>query len=229
MSFQFKQFKVNDEHCAMKVGTDGVLLGAWANGTCTRALDIGTGSGLIALMLAQRFPEAQIIGIDIDAIAVEQAQDNFAASPWPNRLTASCVALQAFQDAPFDLIVSNPPYFQNSLKAPDTQRSQARHTDTLSYAQLIEHAARLLTPNGCLTLILPIEAEREIIGLAASVNLYPNNICRVRGHEHKPFKRIMIHFTHEVCSLPAEDTLTLANSQNQRSDAYAYLTRDFYL
>ncbi len=229
MSFLFKQFKVNDEHCAMKVGTDGVLLGAWANSTCTRVLDIGTGSGLIALMLAQRFSESHIIGIDIDSAAIEQARNNFALSPWHNRLTASCMALQDFQDTPFDLIVSNPPYFQNSLKAPNAQRSQARHTDTLSYAQLIKHAARLLTQNGCLALILPIEAEREIIALAASEALYHSHICRVRGHENKPFKRILISFTHELCSLPAEETLTLTDSQNQRSEAYTQLTRDFYL
>ena len=163
LGFQFKQFFVRHDRCAMKVGTDGVLLGCWsgydaaAAGSPTiphryhyaRCLDIGTGSGLIALMLAQRFPDALIDAIDIDKAAVEQAAENFAASPWSDRLHAFHVRLQEWQShsAP-SLIVSNPPYFQNSLKNPDKGRQTARHTDTLSFCELIHHSTRLLSENG---------------------------------------------------------------------------------
>ncbi len=260
MSFRFKQFIVNDEQCAMKVGTDGVLLAAWAASFPSQEicevnaavqvsplmggrkggsiLDIGTGSGLIALMLAQRFPDAHITAIDIDADAVAQANANFAASPWSTRLHAEQIALQDFYLPPFQLIISNPPFFCNSLKNPDKSRTLARHTDTLSYDELITHAARLLAPNGIFSLILPIEAEEEIITRAAHHGLYPLRLCRVRGNARKPFKRVMLDFrkapeTFEHSNLrtfePHIDTLTLEDAPNHRSEEYAHLTRDFYL
>ena len=183
LGFQFKQFFVRHDRCAMKVGTDGVLLGCWsgydaaAAGSPTiphryhyaRCLDIGTGSGLIALMLAQRFPDALIDAIDIDKAAVEQAAENFAASPWSDRLHAYCAKLQEWSivnSQLYSLIVSNPPYFQNSLKNPDKGRQTARHTDTLSFSELIHHSTRLLSENGILALILPAEAESEVCELA---------------------------------------------------------------
>ncbi len=239
--FRFKQFTVHDDQCAMKVGTDGVLLGAWtatANGEWLTAngaiLDIGTGSGLIALMLAQRFPNAHILGIDIDAYAVSQANQNFAISPWNTRLHAEHIALQDLaSNSKFQLIVSNPPFFQNSLKAPNAARSTARHTDTLSYADLIAHSAALLAPNGILSLILPFEAEEEIIQLAYTHNLFPTRICRVRGNERKPFKRVIIDFiqTSKPQNLKTSkpQNLTLEDAPNHRSKAYATLTHDFYL
>ena len=134
----------------MKVGTDGVLLGAWcpvsSQASSFKVLDVGTGSGLIALMLAQRLPEAKITAIDIDAGAVEQAAYNFGMSPWADRLNCQQISLQDLEgEGVYDLIVSNPPYFQDSLKNPDSQRAIARHTDTLSYDELLKHSARLLT------------------------------------------------------------------------------------
>ncbi len=265
MSFCFKQFYVHDEQCAMKVGTDGVLLGAWAasfppvGGTAPSdrrseaekegglILDIGTGSGLIALMLAQRFPQANILGIDIEENAVNQANENFAASPWHNRLQAEKVALQDMQSLPLmgeleranlppsrgdkrgAIIVSNPPYFHNSLKAPNAARSTARHTDTLSYEDLLYHSNRLLADDGVLSLILPIEAEQSIIQEAAKYGLYPTRLCRVRGNERKPFKRLLIEFQRSVATTIEETTLTLEDAPNQRSEAYKALTSDFYL
>ncbi len=260
MSFCFKQFIVHDEQCAMKVGTDGVLLGAWAaaaHGLWLTAhgsiLDIGTGSGLIALMLAQRFPDAHITAIDIDADAVVQANANFAASPWSNRLHAEHTSLQDFigvnlqtfrtcnlrtEPCSFHLIISNPPFFCNSLKNPDKSRTLARHTDTLSYDDLMAHGSRLLAPNGIFSVILPIEAEEEIITRAAQHGLYPTRLCRVRGNERKPFKRVMLDFvkapeTFEPSNPrtfePHITTLTLEDAPNHRSEAYAHLTRDFYL
>ncbi len=257
MSFCFKQFFVHDELCAMKVGTDGVLLGAWcasANGEWLTAngaiLDIGTGSGLISLMLAQRFPDAHILGIDIDENAVQQARQNFADSPWADRLHAEHIALQNFltfepsnlptEQTQFALIVSNPPYFQNSMKNPDAARTTARHTDSLSYEELLSCSAKLLLNHGTLSLILPIEAEQEILTLAAHNGLYLRRLCRVRGNERKPFKRLLIEFQkqeslhepqtpYEETTLILEETLTLEDAPNQRSTDYARLTQDFYL
>ncbi|MCM1034521.1 MAG: methyltransferase [Paludibacter sp.] len=236
MSFRFKQFYVEDSDCAMKVGTDGVLSGAWTPIPPTRppynVLDIGTGSGLIALMIAQRCPEAYITAIDIDADAIGQSKHNFANSRWSNRLTARHLSLQqlALTSERFDLIVSNPPYFKNSLKAPDPQRTLARHTDSLTYEQLLQGAKQLLTPQGCLSLILPASEEQNIVQMGAQEQLYPTHICRVRGRENKPFKRVMIHFANGIHPSAANiATLTLEEGTNQRTAAYRTLTQDFYL
>ena len=168
----------------MKVGTDGVLLGAWAPAGI-RILDVGTGSGLIARMLMQRCPEAEVEGIDIDEAAAEQAREN--------GVKAYCAKLQEWQGT-YDLIVSNPPYFQNSLKNPDKGRLTARHTDTLSYAELIHHSARLLNENGQLALILPAEAENEVRQLAAAENLFLTRVTRVYSKESKPARRVLLAF-----------------------------------
>ena len=224
----------------MKVGTDGVLLGAWAPGG-TRILDIGTGSGLIALMLAQRFPEASIDAIDIDEAAVEQARENFAASPWTDRLHAYQAKVQEWQmvngTCPngkwYDLIVSNPPYFQNSLKNPDKGRQTARHTDTLSYAELLRHSARLLAEKGLLALVLPAEAEQAVRGLAAAELLSLTHLTRVYSKESKPARRVLLEFekstSRDTDISITEDSLVLENEIGGRSAAYQELTKDFYL
>ena len=207
----------------MKVGTDGVLLGAWAP-TGTRILDVGTGSGLIARMLMQRCPEAKVEGIDIDEAAVEQACEN--------GVRAFQARLQDWQGS-YDLIVSNPPYFQNSLKNPDEGRKTARHTDTLSYAELIHHSARLLTENGQLALILPAEAENEVRQLAAAEDLYLTRATRVYSKESKPARRVLLCFAKlkiEDFRLEiVEDTLVLEDEKGGRSLPYQNLCRDFYL
>ena len=140
-SFQFKQFTINQDRCAMKVGTDGTLLGAWANapkGPC-RILDIGTGTGLVALMMAQRYPESQVVGIDIDRDAIIQAQENVDASPFSERITIINEDATKIDDKEvFDAIVCNPPYFVDSLTCPESQRTLARHTVTLTYEQLMK-------------------------------------------------------------------------------------------
>lgn len=222
MSFRFKQFFIEDSQCAMKVGTDGVLLGAWAP-TGTRILDVGTGSGLIARMLMQRCPEAEVEGIDIDPNAVEQAREN--------GVKAFVSSLQEWQGK-YDLIVSNPPYFQNSLKNPDKGRQTARHTDTLSYEELIKHSARLLTEDGQLALILPAEAENEIRQLAGAEGLYLTRVTRVYSKESKPARRVLMSFSRDTgitehrCT---EDTLVLEDEKGGRSLPYQTLCRDFYL
>ena len=239
----------------MKVGTDGTLLGAWApveqaqNGTI---LDVGTGSGLIALMLAQRCPEATILGIDADEAAALQAAENFALSKWSDRLTAKHISLQQLaQDetysASFDLIVSNPPYFVDSLKNPDATRRTARHTDSLSFAELLDCSQRLLKPNGTLALILPAEAEQTLLTLASQRELSPYTITRVHTRTHKPAKRILLALQNsppKVGGVPegggsmsdwvnkslTTNTLILQDeSGTPRSAAYQNLCKDFYL
>ena len=206
----------------MKVGTDGVLLGAWCP-IGTRILDVGTGSGLIARMLMQRCPETEVEGIDIDEAAVEQACEN--------GVKAYCSPLQKWQGS-YDLIVSNPPYFQNSLKNPDKGREMARHTDTLSYAELIHHSARLLKEGGQLALILPAEAENEIRQLAATENLFITHVTRVYSKETKPVRRVLLAFSRNNGITEyryTEDVLVLEDEKGGRSAAYSELCKEFYL
>ena len=217
----------------MKVGTDGVLLGAWApivfsnQYSVFSILDVGTGSGLIARMLMQRCPEAHIDAIDIDPDAAEQAREN--------GIRAFQARLQDWKleiGHCYDLIVSNPPYFQNSLKNPDKGREMARHTDTLSYAELIQHSARLLQEGGRLALILPAEAENEIRQLAAAADLFLTHVTRVYSKENKKPKRVLLAFQLKIEDLRLkieEDSLVLENEKGGRSAAYSELTKDFYL
>lgn len=265
--FQFKQFFVAHDQCAMKVGTDGVLLGAWCpldffdnlKDNPINVLDIGTGSGLIALMIAQRLENRhlsyKICGIDIDESATNQAKFNFEESPWRENLQSNHISLQnlSFRQSSFyDLIISNPPFFVNSLKNPDKSRELARHTDTLSYKDLIEKAAYLLKPQGFLALILPAGSESEILDLANHYGLQLRHITRVFPKPSKPVKRILIAFqkpnepstnesstqndsstnelsTKEDSSIIKEDSLYIESSVSPRSEQYALLTKDFYL
>ena len=229
----------------MKVGTDGVLLGAWtptdnSQKPTANILDIGTGCGLVALMLAQRCPEAHINAIDIDEAAVEQAKENFANSPWSDRLNAVGSPLQDWKNHQsqitnyhyYDLIVSNPPYFNNSLKNPDKVRQTARHTDTLSYEELLCHSARLLTQNGMLALILPAEAETEVRELAATFQLTLTHLTRVYSKESKPVRRVLMAFAKTLetqNSRTLEDTLILEDDKGGRSRPYQELCKEFYL
>ena len=157
--FQFKQFAVADELCAMKVGTDGVLMGAWADVEGdSRILDLGTGSGLIALMLAQRNSEAEILALDIDEQATIQAQHNFELSPWAKRLSVvNANVCDYVSERKFSHIVTNPPYFVDSLHSPDAARTAARHTASLSFAQIEASSERLLEPEGKLSVFLPTD------------------------------------------------------------------------
>ena len=237
--FRFKQFTVRDESCGMKVGTDGVLLGAWTPlpEPCHRVLDIGTGSGLIALMLAQRLHSASLLAIDVDEAAVAQAAENFASSPWAERLEVAHTALQDLSTEPFDLIVSNPPYFTDSLKNPDSQRRAARHTDSLSHAQLLDNAQRLLTDGGTLAVILPAEAEEPFLALARPRGLTPYIITRVHTRAGKPAKRVLLALKKTIGPIsligpisPISSPLVLSDDSGApRSTAYAELCKEFYL
>ena len=239
MAFQFKQFSVEDSGCAMKVGTDGVLLGAWTsvsplcNGK-TRVLDVGTGSGLVALMIAQRLPEAEITAIDIDPTATKQAQENFCSSPWSSRLRSRCIPVQDYaaeHSADFHLIVCNPPYFKNSLKAPDKVRSLARHQDSLTLMQLAMSVNVLLQNKGLFSVILPSESEIEMVSVCADAGLQLEHRCYVAGNEGKNPKRVLLEFrkTDHVLSIKEDSLLILQTVSQFRSEAYQKLTQDFYL
>ena len=227
--FRFKQFTVFHDLCAMKVGTDGVLLGAWAD--CSSAqtiLDIGTGSGLIALMLAQR-SNATITAIDIDESAYIQAGVNFKESPFNDRLNVYHSSIQQFS-APtkYDLIVSNPPYFSNSLQSPDASRTHARHTDSLPLSDLIKYSQLLLSPKGKLSLILPADVFEQVNSQALENSLF---LCRktlVRPTPSQAPKRVLLEYS-QVQQTLIEDELFIEKSRHVYSEEYRKLTSEFYL
>ena len=236
-SFTFKQFAIKQDRCAMKVGTDGVLLGAWARiAHCKNVLDIGTGTGLVALMAAQR-SMADIIAIDLDADAVMQATENVAASIWANRIKvletdARDLAASEFRiqnsDCSFDAILCNPPFFENSLKSPDAARTMARHTDTLSFDELASCAARLLAPKGELSVIIPYDRAHDMTISAACQGLFATRqtiVVPVQGG--KP-KRILMAFNSEGASHTIE-MLYINDAQHQYTEEYKRLVSDFYL
>jgi tRNA1Val (adenine37-N6)-methyltransferase len=218
--FQFKQFTVEQELCAMKVGTDGVLLGAWANGG-QRILDAGTGTGVIAMMLAQRYPGARVTAIDIDEGAVRQAQQNVTKSPFAAQVTVLQETLQEHQGE-YDAIVSNPPFFIDSLAAPDEQRNMARHTATLTYAELMQAAYRLLSDEGELSVVVPFDYRQRMEDEAIFVGFFPSRVCAVKTTERKPAKRYLLAFRKHPCPCEKEQ-LTIG------SEDYQALTSAFYL
>lgn len=228
--FRFKQFQVVNDRTAMKVGTDGVLLGAWcpADGA-THVLDVGTGCGVIALMIAQRNADAVIEGIDIDPEAVNEASLNFAQSPWAGRLSARLVDFNDMQGCVcYDLIVSNPPYFTNGVLPDGDTRIMARHTQSLTYGQFIAGASRMLTDDGAVALISPVEAYREIVQAAAMASLPVRRLTRVIPVEgHEPKRLLWLLSRREMAY--REERLTIAHSDNSFTDEYISLTRPFYL
>lgn len=227
--FRFKQFAVLNDRTAMKVGTDGVLLGAWCPVEgAHRVLDVGTGCGVIALMVAQRNVDAVIDAIDIDHDAIEEAKHNFANSPWCDRLTACKTDFNTLVTGSYDLIVSNPPYFNNGVLATGDTRATARHTTSLSYQQLIEGATHLLTDDGTLALITPTDVENDIIEAATFASLPVRQMTRVIPVEGAAPKRTLWQLSrHETPYV--EDTLTIAYNDGSFTHEYIALTRAFYL
>ena len=228
--FTFKQFTIRHDRCAMKVGTDGVLLGAWTDVSHScHLLDIGTGTGLIALMLAQRCPQSTITAIDIDAEAVEQAIENVQSSPWADRVEVSLQDICTFTSNQFfDTIVSNPPYFIDSLKCPDNQRNTARHTDTLDAERLLESVARLLSNDGCFSIILPAEQTDLLIQTAYNQGLYPSRKTAVITRPGLPPKRVLMEFQKNKKALQT-DELIIELERHVYSEEYITLTKEFYL
>lgn len=230
--FTFKQFHIDHSRCAMKVGTDGTLLGAWAtlpeNG---HILDIGTGTGLIAIMAAQRNPMVQITAIDIDEDCVLQARENASASPWHARIEVIHSPLQSFTPAHrFKCIISNPPYFINSQLPPDAARSTARHTTSLPFNELVEGVVRLLEKNGRFSLILPQQEMERFCSTARGI-LFLVRECEVWSTPESGIKRIMAEFQAEPpAELPIHEKIVIEErGRHEYSPEYRQLTQDFYL
>lgn len=235
--FRFKQFAIRHDLCAMKVGTDGVLLGAWARAdeACAqkpfRALDIGTGSGLIAMMLAQRYSNATIYGIDIDEASALQARDNVREAGMEGRISIGLADFTAMtaDDGSYDLIVSNPPFYAEDTVSGNTARDNARHCSSLPFRDLISGASRLLSQEGLLAVVIPHSAAQGFIALCAEHKLYLLRRTNVRSTEKKAFNRVLLAFGKTRAKETETDTLTLYDEGNKRSAAYERLTHDFYL
>lgn len=231
--FQFKQFNIEQDRCAMKVGTDGVLLGAWTPliNNPYNILDIGTGTGLIALMLAQRSNAEQIDAIEIDDNAYEQATENFENSPWNDRLYCYHAGLDEFVEEveeEFDLIVSNPPFYKDEYKSDNEQRDIARFEDSLPFEELIEAADFFLSENGIFALIVPFKEEQVIIDLCLEKKLFPLKITRVKGTPTSEIKRSLLAFS-RIEQPALVDELTIEISRHQYTPEYIELTKEFYL
>lgn len=230
-NFRFKKFTVCHDRCAMKVGTDGVLLGAWAEtDNVLTALDIGTGTGLIAIMLAQR-SKATIDGIEIEELAFQQALENVDHCPWKERIQVRHVSFQTYcknENKKYDLIVSNPPYFSNSLKAPDSQRSVARHNDILPFKDLVQGITLLLADEGKFCLILPFESETFFLEIAKTYGLSCSKITRVISKPGKSPYRSLIELMKKT-QVTQTSLLAVAENDGSYSREYKKLTAEFYL
>lgn len=212
----------------MKVGTDGLLLGAWAQGG-KHVLDIGTGTGLIALMIAQRFPDAHVDAIDIDADAASQAEDNARRSPFADRVAVRCVSLQEYvAEREYDSIVCNPPFFTQSLQSPDSKRTLARHSIALPFDDLFLHARRLMSEDGVLSIVVPSDALSQIETAAVMNNLFLVRRCLVRTTRKKPARRLLLSFSQKPSPFHDEEGV-IQEAVNEPSEWYRNLTCDFLL
>lgn len=221
--FAFKRFTIHQQRCAMKVGTDGCLLGAWARGG-RRVLDVGTGTGVIALMMAQRFPASSVTALDVDADAVRQARENVEASPFGRQVSVEQADFLHWDgEGPFDAVVSNPPFFVNSLTSPDARRSLARHAASLPYEDLLQKACSLLAEDGEVSVVVPFDCRSRMESAAALAGLQPSRLCAVRTTLRKPPRRYLLSFRKQAAG-PLESAELLIGSP-----AYVSLMQDFYL
>ena len=232
--FSFKQFSVNQDKCAMKIGTDGVLLGAWCpvDNNPYSVLDIGAGTGILSLILAQRSNAEQIDALEIDEDAYEQCVENFENSPWSDRLFCFHAGLDEFVDEPedeYDLIISNPPFYSENYKTDDSQRDLARFQDALPFEELVEAAHLLLSENGIFAVIIPYKEEERFIDLCAKVELFPVKVTRVKGTPTTSIVRSLLAFKRYELSVLTADELVIEISRHEYTDEYIDLTKDFYL
>jgi tRNA1Val (adenine37-N6)-methyltransferase len=232
--FKFKQFSIEQDRCAMKIGTDGVLLGAWApiDNNPFSVLDIGTGTGIIALMLSQRSNAQQIDALEIDDEAYEQAVDNFENSPWSDRLFCFHAGLDEFVEEPedeYDLIVSNPPFYTEDYKTENEQRDLARFADAMPFEDLVEAADLLLSENGVFAVIIPFKEEDNFIALAKEYELYPIKITRVKGTPITEIKRSLLAFSRNETTAVFTNELIIETTRHVYTPEYIELTKDFYL
>jgi tRNA1Val (adenine37-N6)-methyltransferase len=228
--FRFKQFSLDQSGCAMKINTDGVLIGAIATAAApVRMLDIGTGTGVIAMMLAQRFPDAIVDAVEIDATAALTAAKNFASSPFASRQSVHTGDILSFEsDFGYDLIISNPPFFVNDLKNAEARKRLARHADEDFFSGLIRKVAALLNPAGQFWLILPVKQAEELVVQAVLYKLFPSRIIHVHSDESKPEIRQVICFSF-ASAAPVHEDFYIYAAQGVYTDAYVSLLKDFFL
>ncbi|TYA70007.1 tRNA1(Val) (adenine(37)-N6)-methyltransferase [Seonamhaeicola marinus] len=231
--FKFKEFTIHQDQCAMKIGTDGVLLGAWASikNHPFAILDIGAGTGIIALMMAQRSTAEVIDAIEIDDDAYEQCVDNFEQSPWGDRLFCYHASLEEFAeeiDDEYDLIISNPPFYSEDYKTENASRDKARFQDALPFHHLIEGVSKLLSKTGSFCVIVPFKEEANFIELALEHGLYPNDILHVKGHSTSEIKRSLMAFSFSQSDVSSKE-LIIETARHEYTPEYIALTKDFYL
>ena len=232
--FQFKQFNINQERCAMKIGTDAVLLGTWCpiNNNPFSILDIGAGTGILSLMLAQRSNAQQIDAIEIEENAYEQCVENFEASHWGDRLFCYHASLNDFINEPedqYDIIISNPPFYSEDYKTDNSQRDLARFQDALPFEELVKATTLLLSENGIFAVIIPFKEENRLLNLCAQAELFPIKMTRVKGTPTGPIIRSLIAFKRYELLVLSANELVIETSRNLYTEAYTKLTRDFYL
>jgi len=232
-SFKFKQFTIRQDQCAMKVGTDGVLLGAWVflGHNPNSILDIGAGTGLLSLQMAQRSNAKLIDAIEIEENAYEQCVGNFEESSWADRLFCYHAGLNEFveeMDEKYDLIISNPPFYDENVSSGNVSRDIARQNHSLPFVELLEGVSLLLEPEGFFSVIIPNKAESAFIELASTYNLFPDRITRVRGNALSEIKRSLISFRF-IQSILAEDELIIEKARHEYTQEYINLTKEFYL
>lgn len=231
--FQFKQFSVEQDQCAMKIGTDGVLLGAWSNINKRpfAILDIGSGTGLIALMLAQRSDADMIDAIEIDGDAYEQSVENFERSPWADRLYCYHAGLDEFVDEldeKYDLIISNPPFYTEEVSSGNEARDIARQNISLPFDELLDGVSKLLEDEGIFTTIIPYKEEEAFIKIASTFNLFPNRITRVKGNPSSEIKRSLLEFSFSENTINISE-LIIEKERHLYTREYIELTKEFYL
>jgi tRNA1Val (adenine37-N6)-methyltransferase len=232
-SFQFKQFNIQQYKTAMKVGTDGVLLGAWVNLEFKpfSMLDIGAGTGLIALMMAQRSDAELIDAIEINDEAYEQAVENFESSDWGDRLFCYHASLQEFSDEiddKYDLIISNPPFYISTYKELSKERALARHSESLPSSELLNNVAKLMSENGSCAFIIPHEVADNFIALAKENKLFPFRITQVKGNQNSPVKRTLLQFSFIEKEIETSE-LIIEIERHKYTSEYIDLVKDFYL
>jgi tRNA1Val (adenine37-N6)-methyltransferase len=231
--FRFKQFAINQDKCNMKVGTDGVLLGAWATVELDGlALDIGTGTGLIALMLAQRNPELRVHAVEIDPASCHQAAENFATCPWSDRLDLFDSSIQDFAaqtSQTYDLIVSNPPFFSGGTFTSPANRQLVRHTVKLPHGDLLKAVQKLLSPIGSFCVVLPVMEGLRFIEMAGHYNLHCVRKTNVRPKPNKPVERLLIQLERQHHPLVEDELVIQQGEPNEWTPDYKALTGEFYL